>query len=126
MARYIDLNLDFKPHPVTGDILKHKDEAAVVASVSNLLQTSFYSRLFQHQIGSDLRTILFEPIDYFTTTRLQDSIASVVNLYEPRARIDTIAVTPNYDEQRYDITMTLSIVNLTNPVTINFFLERIR
>jgi phage baseplate assembly protein W len=126
MARYIDIDLDFKPHPVTGDILKHKDERAVIASVANLLQTDFYSRLFQHNIGSNLRKILFEPIDIITGITLQDSILGCIREFEPRASVDAINVTPNYDEQRYDISLTISLVNLTNPVTINFFLERIR
>lgn len=126
MARYIDIDLDFEAHPVTGDILKHKDDKAVIASVVNLLQTDFYSRLFQHNIGSNLRNVLFEHIDEITTINLQDSIIGCIANFEPRAKVDSINVTPNYDEHRYDITMTLSLVNLTNPVTINFFLERIR
>lgn len=126
MARYTDIDLNFKAHPVTGDILKLKDDAAIVASVSNLLQTDYYSRLFQHNIGSDLRKILFEPIDDFTAIRLKDSIEQVIGNYEPRATVESLFVAPNYDELRYDITLTLSIVNLTNPITLNFFLERIR
>lgn len=47
-----DLNITFKPHPVTGDLTTVKDEAAIKQAIINLLLTNRGERLFAHRIGS--------------------------------------------------------------------------
>lgn len=125
-SRYLDLDLNFTPHPTTGDIVKVKNEKAVIAAIGNLIQTNYYERLFRHEIGSDINKMLFEPIDLITSTNIKDSLERIINEFEPRANILALLVTPNEDEERYDISMSISINNLSDPFTINFFLERIR
>jgi phage baseplate assembly protein W len=124
--KYTDLDLEFLPHPVTGDITKKKDVAAVMTSVRNLLLTSFYERPFQPAIGSNLRRMLFEPIDRLTSLQIRDEIKNVVSNFEPRVNLQGIVVDPDYDRQRYDVTLTFFIVSNPDPITINLFLERVR
>jgi len=124
--RYLDLDLNFAAHPVTGDIVKVKDEKAVIASIGNLIQTNFFERLFNPDLGCDIKQYLFDPIDLITSIKLEDSLRLVISRYEPRASIQELRVTPNFDSERYDISLTLVINNLTDPFTIDFFLERIR
>jgi phage baseplate assembly protein W len=53
-------------------------------SVSNLLKTSFGERLFQPQLGSSLRSLLFEPMDQFSSTEIKDRVFDTLTNYEPR------------------------------------------
>ena len=124
--KYSDFNLDFTAHPVTGDITKKLNENSIAQSIRNLLLTSHYERPFKPQLGSNVKKFLFEPIDNITTSLIQDSIFETLRNYEPRITIQEVVATPNYDEQRYDVNITFFVKNSIEPLTINFFLERVR
>jgi phage baseplate assembly protein W len=124
--RYSDFDLDFEAHPVTKDISKKLNENAITQSVRNLLLTSHYERPFKPELGSNLKKFLFEPIDNITTSLIQDAIWYTLTNYEPRIEIQEVVATPNYDENRYDVTMSFFIKNTIDPITISFFLERVR
>ena len=124
--KYSDFNLDFTAHPVTGDITKKLNENAIAQSIRNLLLTSHYQRPFKPQLGSNVKKFLFEPIDNITTSLIQDSIFETLRNYEPRITIQEVVATPNYDDQRYDVSITFFVKNSVEPLTINFFLERVR
>lgn len=124
--KYSDIDLDFTRHPVTGDIAKKIDTAAIVQSLKNLFSTTFYERLFQPNIGCNLKRVLFDPIDIASTTRIRREVELTIRNFEPRVNLQKVDITPNYDDQRYDVTITFFIANNPSPITINFFLERVR
>lgn len=124
--KFSDFSLDFTAHPVTGDITKKLNENAIAQSIRNLLLTSHYERPFKPELGSNLKKFLFEPIDNVTTSLIQDSIFETLRNYEPRVTIQEVLAAPNYDEQRYDVSITFFVKNSVEPLTINFFLERVR
>jgi phage baseplate assembly protein W len=121
-----DLDLNFTIHPVKKDINTFKDEFAIINSVKNLILTNYYERLFQPTIGSGLRGLLFEPIDALVASSIEREIVEAINNFEPRARVSSVAAVPSPDENRYNIRLEFFIINDPNPITINFFLERIR
>ena len=123
---YKDLDLNFTAHPVKKDVSKHINERAIINSVKNLVSTNFYERPFRPEIGSGVRQILFELVDSVSGAVLERQISEVINNFEPRVSIDSIIATPAPDENGYHVTMQFFIINLPNPITINFFLERIR
>ena len=57
---FSDLDLDFQMNTVTKDVPFLKDVEAVKRSVKNLIQTNYYERPFQPELGSNLRAMLFE------------------------------------------------------------------
>ena len=121
-----DLDLNFTIHPVKLDVNTHKDEFAIINSVKNLILTNYYERLFQPQIGSGLRGLLFEPIDSLVAASIEREIVETINNFEPRASVSSVAAVSSPDENRYNIRLEFFIINDPNPITINFFLERIR
>lgn len=123
---YTDLDLDFAAHPVTGDIVKKKGTAAISTSMKNLLLTNFYERLFQPSIGSNLNRLLFENMDNIIAGQLKTEIENVIRNYEPRVSIHAVTVKPDFDYQRYDVSVVFFIVNQTDPIQVNLFLERVR
>ena len=50
----------------------------------------------------------------------------VIKNFEPRVNIKEIEITPEYDENRFSVKMTFYILSRTEPVTIEFFLNRER
>lgn len=123
---YKDLDLNFTAHPVKKDVSRHFNEKAIINSVKNLVSTNFYERPFQPELGSSIRALLFEPVDSVFGASIERRLADVINNYEPRVNIESVVAIPAPDENGYKIIMTFFIVNLPNPITINFFLERIR
>jgi phage baseplate assembly protein W len=126
VAGYSDLDLNFTIHPVKKDINRYTNETAVVNSIKNLILTNHYERPFQPDIGSNVRRLLFENMDTITATTLEKEIAQTIKNYEPRANISRLNVSPDYDNNGFNVYMEFYVINRTNPITINFFLERIR
>ena len=126
VTAFSDLDLNFTIHPVKKDINRHTNETAVVNSIKNLILTNHYERPFQPDIGSNVRRMLFENMDTITSTVLENEITQTIKNYEPRANVSRINVSPDYENNGFEVYMEFYVVNRTTPITINFFLERIR
>lgn len=123
---YIDLDLNFTIHPVKKDINKFKGELAVINSIKNLVLTDHYERLFQPDVGSNVRRLLFESLDNITAAAIEREIEQTIANYEPRVRVSKINTVADFDKNGFNVQMEFFIINRTDPITINFFLERIR
>lgn len=122
-----DISLSFAKHPVTGDIAKLSDVDAVKRSVRNLINTNFYERPFHPEIGSDIRSTLFEPVSPSTASLLARHIEDCVINFEPRADLSNVIVTGDIDRNRYDVTIEFYVVNSAADLqTLDIFLERLR
>ena len=123
---YSDLDLTFNKVPVTGDVAMRYNEQAVVASVRNLLLTTFFERPFQPTIGSNLNSLLFEPATNITASIISDEIKNVINNYEPRATINKINVSLLTDNNAFGVDVSFFIGNNTVPTNVNLLLQRSR
>jgi phage baseplate assembly protein W len=121
-----DLDLNFIPHPVRKDVTKHINEFAIINSVKNLILTNHYERPFQPELGSNIRRLLFENVDVIIAARIEREIVETIENFEPRVQVSKVTAIPAPDENSYQIILEFFIVNIPNPVTITFFLERIR
>ena len=122
-----DLNVTFKPHPVTGDLIVKKDDAAIKQAVINLLLTTKGERPFQPDLGSNLRNLLFENLDVATAAEIGDDIRQTLDQYEPRITVTGLEVDANFDDNGFDVALEFEIIGREDfPVAIEFFLERTR
>jgi phage baseplate assembly protein W len=121
-----DLDLNFIPHPVRKDVTKHINEFAIINSVKNLILTNHYERPYQPELGSNIRRLLFENVDVIIAARIEREIVETIENFEPRVQVSKVTAIPAPDENSYQIILEFFIVNIPNPVTITFFLERIR
>ena len=121
-----DLDLNFTIHPIRKDINTHKNEYAIINSVKNLVSTNHYDRPFRPEIGSSIRNLLFENIDTIIAAQLERAVQETINNFEPRVQINQVIAIPDPENNMYKLTLDFFVINNTNPITINFFLERIR
>jgi phage baseplate assembly protein W len=121
-----DLDLNFTIHPIKKDINTHKNEYAIINAVKNLILTNHYERPFQPQIGSNIRRLLFENVDSVTGSQIEREITETIDNFEPRARTSKVDVVADPDNNGFKVVLEFFIINNPNPITINFFLERIR
>ena len=123
---FTDIDLNFTAHPVTGDVTRKYDEASIKQSVKNLILTQNYERPFHSEIGSQVRAVLFEPVSPMTTMVLQRSIEDVINNFEPRVTLTSVNVSPNIDNNAYNISIYFKIINTETPTTVDLTLKRTR
>ena len=72
---------------MTGDIAFLTDIEAVKRSVRNLINTNFYERPFHPEIGSNVRSVLFEPVSPPVANVLERHVKDVIDNFEPRAEL---------------------------------------
>ena len=123
---YKDLDLDFMINPITGDINKKTGTDAVKRSIRNLIFTNYYERPFKSSLGSDVTRLLFDNVDVLTASFIEDAIIRLINNFEPRARLNSVRVTADYDNNGFGVEIRYTVVNTETPATFNLFLERIR
>ena len=122
-----DLSLTFKKHPVTNDMVTVKDNAAITQSITALLLTAKGERLFQPELGSDLRSILFQPLDYGAAALIRGKVKDCISRYEPRVFVNEVICYPDMDNDGYNVELHYTIIGRDDrQVAQEFFLERTR
>ena len=122
-----DLNLNFLAHPLTGDIQKISNIEAVKRSVRNLINTNFHERPFHPEIGSNIRSILFEPVSPAIEDLLSRYVQDVIDNFEPRVELISIKSNANIDQNAYNVTIEFFVVNSPSEAqSVQLFLERLR
>ena len=86
-----DINLSFKRHPVTNDVLTVSNEDAIKRSVKNIIFTILGEKPFEPTFGSVISQSLFDLNTNLNEIRISDEIQQSLLNYEPR--IDNIVVT---------------------------------
>ena len=123
---YNDLNLDFQQNSATKDIQKLTDVESVKRSVRNLINLNHYEKPFHPEIGSNLRTMLFENMTPQMNHLITKQIELLIANYEPRARLVTVRTLPQFDRNAYAVTINFQVVNSPTPVVVETLLERLR
>ena len=123
---YRDLDLDFAANSATKDIQKLTDVEAVKRSVRNLINTNHYERPFHPELGSDVRSMLFEPMTPLTALNLQRKVAEVLNNFEPRIDLQQVLASPDIDKNSYELKIMFYVIGSNQPVEVETFLERLR
>ena len=128
MARrqFRDLDLNFQPHPVTGDVPFSIDEESIKKSMKRLLFIEQYEKPFHPEIHAGMNRLLFEPMTPAVASALGNQIKFVLDSYEPRINTLRVAVMPVYERNRFDITIDFRIVNQSTITRVGLMLERIR
>jgi len=121
---YKDFAISFAPNPSTEDFGAVKNANAIKQSVRNLLLTRFGERPFQENIGSRIKSLLFEPFDPFSVDEMKMEIINVLTRLEPRIEISRIEILDESDVNSVKIELDFNIVGEELVQTIDFLLER--
>ncbi len=110
-----DINLSFKRHPVTNDVITIRDEDAIKRSVKNIIFTILGEKPFEPEFGSVINDSLFELNTSLNEMRVADEIKQSLLNYEPR--IDNIKVDVSIypDSNDLNCTVQYDIVGIPAP-----------
>ena len=123
---YSDIDFTFTKKPGVGDVALSYDQQAVTRSIRNLLMTNHYEKPFNPDIGSNMNTLLFEPIGSLTASQLSTTIRTTINNYEPRVILKDVVVSTMEERNAYNVTITFFLENATQATTLSIILERNR
>ena len=110
-----DINLSFKRHPVTNDVLTVSDEDAIKRSVKNIIFTILGEKPFEPNFGSVISRSLFDLNTNLNEIRISDEIQQSLLNYEPR--IDNIVATTTIypDSNELNCVVQYEIVGIPAP-----------
>ena len=122
-----DINLSFTPHPITKDLTVIKNANAIKRSIRNIVQTIPGERFFNPILGSDVRSSLFEFVDFGTASVIQKEITTAIENFEPRVynvEVEAIAIP---DDNEFEVNIYFDIIGQEFPTQeFTFMLEATR
>ena len=122
-----DINLSFKPHPVTKDITSLRNENAIKRSVRNLVQPIPTERFFNSILGSQVRDSLFGFVDFGTASVIEREIITTIENFEPRVDNLQVNVEPRPDDNEFEVNVLFDIIGQEFPTQdFSFILQAAR
>ena len=110
-----DINLSFKRHPVTNDVVSINDEDAIKRSVKNIIFTILGEKPFQPLFGSVINESLFELSTALSEMKVSDEITQSLLNYEPRIANTEVTVSLYPDSNEMNVTVQYDIVGIPAP-----------
>jgi phage baseplate assembly protein W len=116
----IGVSLPFNAPGVFSKTYSTKDQ--IKSNLVNLLLTDKGERIMNPEFGADIRRSLFENINVDNIELLQFKIIDAISIFIPEIELGNVEVTPNYDYNTLDITVSyrLRISNTPDQVTVQF------
>ena len=110
-----DINLSFKRHPVTNDVVVIRDEDAIKRSVKNIIFTILGEKPFEPEFGSVINNSLFELNTSLNEMKVSDEIKQSLLNFEPRIDNTRITVSIYPDSNELNCTVQYDIVGIPAP-----------
>ena len=110
-----DINLSFKRHPVTNDVVTIRNEDAIKRSVRNIIFTILGEKPFEPEFGSVINDSLFELNTSLNEMKVSDEIKQSLLNFEPRIDNTRITVSIYPDSNELNCTVQYDIVGIPAP-----------
>ena len=107
---YIDISLAWEPNPLNGDITTLRDVRAINNSLKNIVMTYPLETPFNADFGSQVSTLLFDPVDLATAGILELEIRRAIEGDEKRVKVENVFVKPNSDGLSFVVDIEYKII----------------
>jgi len=107
-----DISASFQINPMNDDLIPLMNTTAIARSIRNLVFTNRGDVPFNPILGSRVNELLFEPMDNITTIAIKEEIQDTITNFEPRVKLEEVQVTPDIDENQYDIIIKYIIIGI--------------
>ena len=122
-----DLSMTFQVNPINYDLIALKNETAIARSIRNLVFTYPGERFFNENLGSKVSRSLFENIDDVSASIIRDEIKNTIEAYEPRVKLISVDVAPNYENNEFGVVINYRIIGIdVLPQQLSFALQPTR
>ena len=110
-----DINLSFKRHPVTNDVVVIRDDDAIKRSVKNIIFTILGEKPFEPDFGSVMNQSLFDLNTNLSEIKVSDEIKEYLDNYETIIDNVNVSVSILADSNEMNCTVQYDIVGLPSP-----------
>lgn len=107
-----------------GDVKRNDDVDAIFNSVTNILLTVQGERRMLPTFASNIKHLLFEPVDEITARLIAENLLDAVKVWENRIDITGFDIEPRYDENMYKCRLKFTIIGSDEVETVDFILTR--
>ena len=122
-----DVSMSFQVNPLNSDLIGLKNENAIARSVRNIVFTLPGEKFFDENFGSRISASLFENIDDISAGLINDEIRQSINRYEPRVELIDVEVSPDFDNNSFDVLIVYHIIGAdVPPQELQFALQSTR
>jgi len=121
MAFWKDMSMELDTKN-DGDIEDMTDNDAVINSITNIISTLQGSRRMLPTFAANVYGLLFDPLDEITAQEIGENMIGAIDDWDDRVTVKDLLIEPNYDQNRYDIEVTISINNSQETQTISTIL----
>ena len=122
-----DISMTFQSNPLNDDLIALKNANAIARSVRNIVMTIPGERFFQPSFGSGVNRVLFNNMDEISASILEDEIRNSIRNYEPRVRLRSLKVQPDFDNNSFNTVVTYDIIGADVPAQqLQFALQSAR
>ena len=122
---YKDFAYSFFANPMSGDVGKKTGVSAVKSAIVSVLKTNHNERMFQPEFGSNIRALLFEPMNPITEQRMKTEVENAIRNHEPRAEVLGITVTGQEEQNRYLVSILFNISSEAEPQKLETYFDRV-
>lgn len=130
---YNDLHLDFTfqqtyspalgTKPTSNDCKMSYDESAIKNSLQNLFNTRPGQRFLFPNYGLDLNEFVFEAATEDNARLIGEKISTAIYNFEPRVKLKRCIVTPDPDNNLFDISVIVEIPLFSTELSLNSNLD---
>ena len=122
-----DISMTFQANPLNSDLIGLKNENAIARSVRNIVFTLPGEKFFDENFGYRISAPLFENIDDISAGLINDEIKQSINRYEPRVELTDVEVSPDFDNNQFDVLIVYNIIGAdVPPQELQFALQSTR
>ena len=124
---FLDVSASFQVNPINNDVIVTRNENAIARALRNLIFTLPGEKPFQPLVGSNITGLLFENLDRITASSIKSEIEQTINNFEPRVSLNSVEVTPNFDNNEFDCIVDYDIIGIdVLPQQLSFALQPTR
>lgn len=110
---YTDIDLSFNIHPITKDLSKKVNQAAIVQSIKLLVLSNSEEILWSPQIGGNISNALFKLNDPLFRLDVERRITESIVQHEPRCELKLVRVyRPEGQPQSVKVRVEFYILNV--------------
>jgi phage baseplate assembly protein W len=107
VINYADINNIFYDDK---NIITQDNYSAINNSISNIIFTNKGEKVGDPEFGTNLRRLLFAPMDRITEQLIIEDIKDAITFYESRVKLDYIRLVSDYENNYYGINILYTII----------------
>lgn len=113
MSVYSDFPYDLEINEF-GDVDLIEDSAAIKQSLQTIILTRIGAKMIYQQpiFGSATADLLFEKLNPFTLSNLEEEVTFAIENWEPRVEITLINIDSDTQQQQIKVSITYKVINL--------------